>query len=43
MSVEQFCFRLRKSHTHPNRKKWMPHWLEEYKGAWFRAGGRVAR
>ena len=30
MSVEQFCFRLGKSHIYPNDKKWMPHWLEEY-------------
>jgi len=30
MSVEQFCFRLGKSQIHPNDKKWMPPWLEEY-------------
>ena len=30
MPVEQFCFRLGKSQIHPNDKKWMPQWLEEY-------------
>ncbi len=30
MSVELFCSRLARSQAHPNDKKWMPRWIEEY-------------